>query len=653
MISTFAGNGTLGFSGDGGPPHLAQMNIPAGMCMDPAGNIFISDLSNSRIRKINVCDLPVISREPLSSVICVGQNAVFTIEEAKGKQYHWERNTGSGWQLLTDDTTFSGTASKTLVISAADDSFNQNQFRCRITNDCGSVASESALLTVLGTGTLGITIQTPDTSICEGATQLFTATLINPGTSTVYKWRKNGLIVGGNNPNYSDGSLKQGDTITCAVSTVHPCLGMQQAISNKIAPTVKSLKTASVVIQVSANNICSGSKVNFTAIPVNGGIEPVYEWQINGIKSGNLASTFSPNTMINGDVITAVLTSSENCLVQNGVKSNEIVMLLQPNLVPAITISTNNNNVCSGTAVVFKAVAVNGGIAPIYQWFKNGQTVGVNADSYTDTFLRNGDVVTCRLTSNATCLQTPQAISAPTNMEIYNNPTVALDKNPEICTGGTRLLDAGNYSAFQWQNGSTQRTLTVAATGVYHVTVTDGNGCTDADTVAITTLLPRPQGFLPADSSLCSYEQWMVRPTQSYKSYLWSDGSTGNSLTAKAPGIYGLQVTDSKNCVGTDSIRIFPKDCITGFFAPTAFTPNGDGLNDTFKPLLYGNVIKYNFSLFNRYGQVVFTTTNYQLGWNGMVKLQKQPGNIYAWVCNYQLEGGEEKVEKGSVVLVR
>jgi gliding motility-associated-like protein len=653
IITTIAGNGTKGFSGDGGNPLLAQLNWPVGMCIDPGGNIYISDRENFRIRKISVCQLPVISNQPVGAIICAGQSAAFSVEETGGNQYRWERNTGTGWQPLDDIAPFSGTVTNTLQIAAANASHNQHQFRCRVTNDCGFVVSQTVVLTVTGTEPLSVSVQAAADTICAGAAALFTATLANPGNSPQYTWRKNGQPVGNNAATYTDNNLQPGDTITCAVATVHPCLGAQQAVSNAPGITIKPLKTASVAIQVSGNNICADDLVNFTATPVNGGVQPAYQWRINGLPAGVNTPQFSPNAPANGDRIQCILTSSENCLVQNGVASNEIVMVVYPNLVPTVSVTASNSAVCSGTPVQFTATVVNGGSAPAYQWHKNGLAVGVNAFTYTDALLRNGDVVTCTLTSNATCVQPLQATSAPITMVVYNLPTVALDKNPEICTGGSRLLDAGSFSSYRWQNGSAARTFTVTATGLYHVSVTDGNACTNSDTVAINIVLPRPAAFLPPDTALCSYDAYVVRPNQIFKSYLWSDGNTSPSLTVKAPGVYGLQVTDSKACVGTDSITILPKDCITGFFAPTAFTPNADGLNDTFRPLLYGNVVTYHLTIYNRYGEVVFKSGDYQRGWDGTVKQIKQAGNVYVWHCVYKLEGGEEKLEKGTVVLVR
>lgn len=86
---------------------------------------------------------------------------------------------------------------------------------------------------------------------------------------------------------------------------------------------------------------------------------------------------------------------------------------------------------------------------------------------------------------------------------------------------------------------------------------------------------------------------------------------------------------------------------------PTAFTPNGDGKNDQFRPMLFGNVKSYRFTVYNRWGEIVFQTAELQKGWNGKITGLQQETSVFIWTCTYQLEGGEIKQEKGTVMLVR
>ncbi len=118
-------------------------------------------------------------------------------------------------------------------------------------------------------------------------------------------------------------------------------------------------------------------------------------------------------------------------------------------------------------------------------------------------------------------------------------------------------------------------------------------------------------------------------------------------------GQYWLQVKDSKGCLGIDSILVLPKECLKGFFMPTAFTPNNDGKNDILKPVLLGNVKQYQFWIYNRWGQVVFHSVDLSKGWDGTYKQLNQDGNVFVWVCTYQFESEPLQSKKGTFVLIR
>jgi gliding motility-associated-like protein len=238
-------------------------------------------------------------------------------------------------------------------------------------------------------------------------------------------------------------------------------------------------------------------------------------------------------------------------------------------------------------------------------------------------------------------------------VNVFAKPVVSLDHSSSLCTGSSRTLDAGSFASYLWNDGSTQERMTVNTTGTYSVEVTDYNGCRGNDTTRITTLLPLPAGFLPADTLICSYDKLTLTTRKSYSSYTWSTGSVLPSLIVSQPGTYWLQVKDNSGCVGRDTIIINPKDCMKGIYMPTAFSPNGDGRNDLFHPMLFGNVKKYSFTVYNRWGAVVFQTTELNRSWDGKVGGLLQEPNVFTWICTYQFEGEQARSEKGTVMLVR
>jgi len=239
-------------------------------------------------------------------------------------------------------------------------------------------------------------------------------------------------------------------------------------------------------------------------------------------------------------------------------------------------------------------------------------------------------------------------------INVFNNPVVGLPKDSLLCTGTIKLLNAVNgMNSYSWSTGATSSNISVNSVGTYWVNVIDNNGCRGTDTAKITRVLSLPAAFLPADTVLCSYSILKISPIQNYSSYVWNTGSSQSSLTVSQAGIYWLRVTDNFNCVGTDSIIVKPKQCLEGIFVPNAFTPNKDGKNDIFRPLLFGIVSNMKFVIYNKWGQKVYDTSNLYEGWDGKVNSKDAKADVFVWTCEYQFEGKEKKFAKGTVLLIR
>ncbi|HMK26355.1 MAG TPA: T9SS type B sorting domain-containing protein [Chitinophagaceae bacterium] len=237
---------------------------------------------------------------------------------------------------------------------------------------------------------------------------------------------------------------------------------------------------------------------------------------------------------------------------------------------------------------------------------------------------------------------------------LYPLPVVDLGFNGPLCIGNNQVLDAGaGFSQYLWSTGNTSQTITVNNPGSYAVMVTDQNGCRGSDTAWVTSLLPSPVGFLPPDTSVCSYGSISLFPSASYNQYLWSTGSNNISISVTQPGSYWLQVRDNNNCTGSDTINVSLKDCMLGVYIPTAFTPGNDGRNDILKPMVFGNMLQYHFTVYDRAGQVMFSSSTPGQGWDGRNNGQSLNTAVFVWVCRYQLSGEEVKLQKGTVLLIR
>lgn len=90
-----------------------------------------------------------------------------------------------------------------------------------------------------------------------------------------------------------------------------------------------------------------------------------------------------------------------------------------------------------------------------------------------------------------------------------------------------------------------------------------------------------------------------------------------------------------------------------GFYVPSAFSPNGDAINDVLKPIVpTGSILEF-FTIYNRWGQMIFTTSVPGAGWDGKMRGKDQPTGTYVWMCRYLFAGKKEIQDKGVITLLR
>ncbi|OWY25168.1 hypothetical protein BVG80_03630 [Sphingobacteriales bacterium TSM_CSM] len=180
--------------------------------------------------------------------------------------------------------------------------------------------------------------------------------------------------------------------------------------------------------------------------------------------------------------------------------------------------------------------------------FGNNTTVSATASPFTVTVTPSlSTTYSLAGITDAHCTGTTSGSAAIT---VHSLPTPAISGNDEICSGQTAILDAGaGYATYLWSDGTTAQTLTVSASGSYGVTVEDAFGCQGSDvfTVQVNT---NPAPVIAGTLSFCPGDTSVLDAGSGYDAYLWTNGTTTQTLTVSASGSYGVTVTDANGCTG-------------------------------------------------------------------------------------------------------
>ncbi|HRG59968.1 MAG TPA: PKD domain-containing protein [Bacteroidia bacterium] len=548
-----------------------------------------------------------ISANP-GATICNGTSVTFTATPVNGgaaPAYQWKLN---GANVGSNSATYTNASLN-----------NADAIQCVLTSNanCASplTANSNTLnMTVNAIVTPSVNIvANPGNTICNGTSVTFTATPVNGGAAPSYQWKLNGINVGSNSTTYTNTSLNNADDIQCILTSNANCASPLTANSNTINMTVNSSVTPSVNISANpGNTICNGTSVTFTATPVNAGAAPTYQWQVNGVNVGTNSNTYTSTTLSNNNVVSCILTSNANCASPTQVGSNNINMLVNPNLTPSVTISATSTTVCSGSTIDFTANTTNGGLTPAYQWQVNGINVGTNASTYSTASLLNNDVITCILTSNETCLTTANATSNSITMTNGNvTPTVTINASQTNVCEGTSITfsasttDGGTLPVYQWQvngidvgsNLPTYTSTNLADNDVVQCILTSNALCITTNTVnsnniqitIIAAVIPTVSITANPGVSICSAVPVTFTanpvnggtPNYQWKLNGFNVGTNSNSYTTNTLNdndIVTCEMTSNANCanpvlVTSNSLTI----SVTGNVIPSIIISSANG----------------------------------------------------------------------------
>ena len=214
--------------------------------------------------------------------------------------------------------------------------------------------------------------------------------------------------------------------------------------------------------------------------------------------------------------------------------------------------------------------------------------------------------------------------------------------------GGEKYITIGNYAAEDKSNCSALDTF------AYFLFIDDINLIAEVSKTIDTTLCPGKTWEIDAKDLRGEYksmEGW---------TYRWSNGETSSKHTFSKTGNERLTVSLNGcfNDVYDFNIKV-DASCSCQVFAPNAFTPNGDGLNDEFRPQISCLSIQpsnYSLTIYNRWGEKIFYTADRTKGWNGTSKSKGNGTEAFLWLIRYDINVGsgiEHKSSTGSVVTIR
>jgi len=441
---------------------------------------------------------------------------------------------------------------------------------------------------------------------------------------------------------------------------------------------------------LSNNTVCSGS--NSTTLTLNGSVGNVLSWlsSTDGINWSEV-----PVTSANYNAQNLTTTTQYRALVQNGStcsidSSTAATIIVDPRSVGGI-LTPDNVNVCLGqtTNTVFNLAGSTGNIVNWQRSNDNTNWSNFSPAKTDPTFSVNGinaDVQYRVITKSGVC---PADTSSVASVDFINVPFPAAITDPDsagICYGTTIALNATitKGTSYTWTNANSltnqgdgnvsslpfiiHATASPKQTTDYVLTVTN-TGCPNSltDTFHINVTQPIIV-FAGNDTSVVANQPLQLNATvnePTANQFNWTPATGLNFTTIPNPvatftadqmgGLvtYIVRATNSFGCYGQDTITVKLFKTGTEIFVPSAFTPDGDGRNDILRPVCVGIRELNYFRVYNRWGELVFSSSEMGRGWDGTIKGQPQPTANFVYIVQGVDYTGKVIFKKGNVMLIR
>ncbi|SDY95570.1 T9SS type B sorting domain-containing protein [Hymenobacter psychrophilus] len=538
---------------------------------------------------------------------------------------------------------------------------NGDQVRVDVTPTAGlcstGLATASVTVTVTPLAQTAVTIATQPTQ-CAGTPLTFTATPTAAGATPTFQWFVNNVAV----PNetrstFTTSTLINGDRVRVDV-TPTPGLCSTGLATASVTITVTPLAQTTVTLATPPAQ-CAGTPFTLTAMPDNAGEAPTYQWFVNNAAvQGETRPTFTSSTLRNGDRVRVDVTPTAG-LCSTGLATASVTITVTPLVTPTVTLTPPPAQ-CPGTPLTFTAVVTNAGPAPTFRWFVNNIPVA-SGPTFTSSTVVTGDQVRVEVTATAgQCSTGPATATVTVTRTPTPTPTLVVTgpSGPPVCPGepqtfsATSVTAAGPNPVYQWQvDGNdvagatgpvfTSSTLRDGQTVTLRLSTANACGPVTALSNSVTVRVQPPVRISAGPDKEITLGTSVVLEGTADGNYpvTWTPATgldfSGNDplrprASPKVTTTYRLSA-GAGGCASFDEVTVTVREAIR---IPNAFTPNGDGRDDTWQIEFIEEFPTNTVTVFNRWGNEVFSAQNYSRAneWNGTINGKPAPVGTYYYV---------------------
>ncbi|MCP1382486.1 T9SS type B sorting domain-containing protein [Runella salmonicolor] len=370
------------------------------------------------------------------------------------------------------------------------------------------------------------------------------------------------------------------------------------------------------------------SLVSCDTVTLNAPLSPnwdTYRWKL---LDHSTVSTNKVTVRQSGQYIVFVENKQTKCVAKDTVN---VVIHQSPSL-------KNNESFCLSASTLELHAGANGE-SLMYDWAPNPS--------------KNASLVVDKAGSYHVRVTTPQGCSSSRAIEVVEMQKVTLGSNITLCEGdpvelSPTITHAPNPVSYRWSSGENARTIKPTKSGTYTLT-TRQSVCETVDSIKV-IIHPLPK--IKANETVCLDKEIEAGGLDKDLTYHWQHSAeTTPVITISALGVYNVKITNSLGCTATRTISVNTY-CPPHVYAPDAFTPNGDGINDFFT-LFVASGQPVCLDIYNRWGQLIKRNENESPGWDGQVDGTLSPEGTYPYVFRYKIRNDNLIHEYRGVVILQ